>query len=406
MFPKTLAFLIISLATQEIVRSVSSQESTASDLDFVSAKCSSKLDFETIEEFYDFMRRFVALDVAAIHAEPLKKCLDHKSALIDLKELIDNYDKKRPCKQSEIVKLENYARKYFLVKKQRPWSLKFFTLFGVNIGLKCKLNLLAHLKQADTEVNLLDFIYSMASPTGWDILIAEHTKRTEEASGSKSIVNRLAKLVPALTLVEQLDFMLFDHPLNNYDSSGKDVQKTGLESSFFELASADTARELRGFLVKIVEACQNLDQLYYNSILSLARLNELGLLVSFKLVDDIHESSLLLHRWLAAASFCQVMARVQVTNNDSKLLELKIIHDDARVESRRTQYSYEAEFDDISEDARQNAWLASVSDGKWLRKDEAMFKLGSNKSVAMNRLLQFIRGLERDYVSWLNKKDQ
>lgn len=416
MLLRIVALVTISWLSQEIVNLVySSQKAENIDLDFINAKCSTKLDFQTIHEFQNFMSQVALLGAESADPLPenLKLCLNHRPALIDLKELIDNYDKKRPCKHNEVVSLENYARKHFMNKKGRPWSLKFFTLFGVNVGLRCKLNLLAHIKQADSEVDPLDFIYSMASPTGWTYLINEHTKKTMKfgtsSNAGNTIVNRVAKLVPGLTQVEQLDFMLFDQPKNrDITMVNPNDNWKGVESDTYEFDSSSVTkgafRQVYGFLAKIVESCQNLDQFYYNSILSLARLNELGLLVSIKMLDEFHESSLMLHRWLAAASFCQVMVRVRVEESASdelvpKLL-LKIIHDESLLESRRTLYSYAAEFDEISEEARANVWLASVSDGKWLRKDEAIFRSGSTKSVAMLRLRQFIKGLERDFKTW------
>lgn len=392
-----------------------------SSLDLVRRQCSQKLDFKTIDEFRKFMRIFkdVTDDSLASdnkHDEPVRKCLEDREALVALEELVDNYDRKRPCKYAEVGKLEQYARKFLLDYKRRPLSMKFFTLFGVNIGLRCKLNLLAHVKQADSEADQLDFVYTIASPTGWNVLINEHTKKSlkfgTSSYASNNVINRIAKLIPGLVQIEQLDYLSFDHARNE----NRPADWTGVEEELYDTKDADVAAKIEEFLTQIIESCKNLDQFYVNSVLSLARLNELGLVVTMDTVNELHEHSMLLHKWLAATSFCQLMTRVRVARPAAPAaaaaatqIELRILHDDKLLDSRAKLYSYVAEFDEITDEARKNVWLASVGEAAWRHRDHAMFKPAHQKdaagaSVAIKQLKQFVRGLEHDYESAKQKQ--
>lgn len=404
-----------------ISREVISTDSTDA-IEQVNKQCNSKLDFKSINEFDEFMKKFKEVASSEVHndldSSGFKRCLEDKEELFALDELVRNYDRLRPCKFSEVAKLEDHARLYYSAKR-RPLGTKFFTLFGVNIGFVCKLNLLAHIKQADNEADQLDFIYSMASPTGWNVLINEHTKKSMKFGTSShagnQVTNRLAKLVPGLNLIDQLDYLSFDHVKNNE----RDMMnlENGVEKGLHRLESGngEVAEKIGGFLVKIIESCKKLDQLYLNSILSLARLNELGLLVSYSPLANFHENSIMLHKWLAATSFCQLMARVRVQeiSDDEReglpAIKTEIIHDDNLLESRRKLYSYAAELGEIRQEALDNVWLASIPEGAWRQEDQAMFRSKSaneGQSVAMIQLSQFIRGLERDYLSMLKREQE
>jgi len=397
-------------------------------------QCNGKLDFKTIAEFRRFVEKLGLLEssVKASHTPSgpkmlatllarrddddeqssivKMKCLEksQKEALHELDQLIAHYDKKRPCKTSEIAKLEQFALRH-LLNNTRSITMRFFTLFGVNIALKCKLNLLAHLKQADSEVDQLDFIYSIASPTGWNILINEYAKKNMKFGSSthqeSQLINKIAKLVPGLSEVEDLDYLNFNHPLNDpkrmHDIL---VENDGVELGQYDLETdgGKWHTKVVESLKKVIESCRNLDQFYVNSLISLARLKELGLLVEY--LGEIHERSATLHKWLAATSFCQLMVRVEVldepNSDNTSSIKLSIMHDDKKfhLQHRRKLYSYVAEFDEIEPEAQKQAWCASVAEGRWRQRSAAMLlPSGQDQSVAMRRLKQFIRGLERTF---------
>jgi len=371
-------------------------------LELVGQSCKNKLDFKTIAEYLEFVRSLKSLDeqdlLNSSSDTSIKRCQNEKESIYALDALVEQYDRKRPCKFDQIGKLEAFAKSHLLGRK-RPLVMKFFTLFGVNIGLVCKLNLLAHVRQADTEADQSDFIYSLASPTGWNVLINELTKKsmkfgTSSHAGS-SVIYRVTKLIPGLSRVDQLDYMSFDHALN----FNKLEDWNGIERGSQRLATVQVTSKVHEFLSKIIQSCMNLDQFYVNLTLSLARLNELGLLVGHEILNELHEFSVELHKWLAATSFCQLMTRVRVGFNQTDEISLEVLHHDSLVESRNTLYSYEAEFDEISKEALESVWLASVSDSQWCQKNQAMFRSddGGKMSVAMKQLNQFIRGVERDY---------
>lgn len=394
-------FLIIICAFLEISTITTLLTEDDKIIEIVKNDCKRKLDFKTIGDFNKFLADFKWLEgnsATIIQLDPiLKRCFVHKDSLYALGELVSDYDKKRPCKFEQIAKLEDYARKHLLGNK-KSLALKFFTLFGVNIGYKCKLNLLAHLSQADSEVDQVDFIYSMASPTGWNTLINEHTKKSMKfgtsSYGEANIINRVAKLVPGFNQIDQLDYMSFDHPLNKISLSNWN----GIESFPYKFEDSLFAGKMNEYLNRIIQSCQNLDQFYLNSVLSLARLNELGLLIEFKMIDEAHEQSLTLHKWLSAASFCQLMIRVNTEIANDKI-KVQIIHDDSLIVSRRKLYSYAAEFEEINKEVAKEAWRASILEAAWVKKNQAMF--GSHddgiESFAMKQLKQFIKGLERDH---------
>lgn len=401
---KSLTLLAIILAIIEVVLTDSASE------DFIKKTCNEKLEFKSIAEFNIFFRHFKDLTengyIDFKEDKLLSRCLEEKSSIYALEQLVTNYDKKRPCKWQEIIKLEKYAKTYFADKKNRPMSLKFYTLFGVNVGFVCKMNLLAHINQADMEVDQVDFIYSMASPTGWNVLINEYTKKSLKFGSSSntegSLINRIAKLIPGLTLIEEVDYMNFDHIMNH--NIVKDWN--GVENGTFESNDLKSSQHLIKCVTKIIESCKKLDQFYFNSILSLARLKNLGLLVNFDMLSSQHEHSLMLHKWLAATSFCQLMVRVRVkkVENNDKVIGIEIFHEDTLIESRQKLYSYVAEFEDINAIAVEKAWLASVTEGNWCRRDKAIFKKvegAETESVAMKKLKQLMKGLERDYVASL-----
>lgn len=402
-------FLCTSLITICVFQfAISIASSTEDDkiLEIVKNGCKRKLDFKTISAFEEFMANFKQLEANSgpiVQKEPsLKKCFADRDSLYALHELVSQYDRKRPCKFQEVAKLESYARKHLLGNRKSS-AVKFYTLFGVNIGFRCKLNLLAHLRQADMEADQVDFIYSMASPTGWNALINDHTKKSMKFGTSSyaeaNVINRVARLIPGLDQIDQLDYLSFDHALNKISLRNWN----GLESYSHKLADPSTADKLRYDLNKIVQSCQNLDQFYVNSVLSLARLNELGLVVDSKLIDEQHERSITLHKWLSAASFCQLMVRVSVepTGEDIKV---HIAHDDSLIVSRRKLYSYVAEFEEISGEVATDAWRASILEAQWTQKNQAMFSPDEDgtTSFAMKQLKQFIRGLERDHTESLS----
>lgn len=365
--------------------------------------CKSKLDFKSIEEFYTFVTEYKQLKDFKGKNKHLNNCLDQRESILALEELIKNYDRKRPCKFDQVTKLEDYAKKHLNPhNKAKPIVLKLFTLFGVNIGFVCKLNLLAHIKQAELEVEQLDFIYSMASPTGWNILINEHTKKSMKfgvSSQANNVVNRVSKLVPGLKLIEHLTYMDFDHSM----SENRIDPWQGVEVGFFKLENIESTIKISDNLVRIIESCQNLEQFFYNLTLSLAKLNHLGLVVEFDL-NKFHEDNIILHKWLAATSFCQLMTRVKISTQKGDEIHFELIHRDDLLDNRRKVYSYEAEFDDIRPEVVDKAWLASVMEGQWLQKSAALFlanRKGGKVSLAMDQVIQFIKGLQVDHKSAL-----
>lgn len=357
-------------------------------------RCKEKLDIKSIAEFNKFIDQYK--DVVEENAVPsggnkwIEKCWSEKEAILALAELVKSYDRKRACKMDNVMRLDQYARKY-IQNNTRSIVLKFFTLFGVNIAIKCKINILAHLKQADLEVDQLDFVYSMASPTGWNVLVNEYTKKSMKFGASSNIggnlINRVAKLVPGLNQVDELEFMNFNHIMNE--------QTVAKETGSYTPEQVAVLPKLRDSMIKIIQSCKDLDQFYYNSVLSLAKLTELGLMVNF--LNDHHESSHLLHKWIAATSFCQLMVRVTVTDSTSSI-DFEIVHDDNAVVSRQKVYSYVCEWDEIVPEAVSSVWQASVPEGKWTKKKSAIFRPGMNQSMAKMRLLQFMLGLDRDFA--------
>lgn len=420
---------------QTTLKPTSDDEAKNLPLDeFVRLKCESKLKFESIRQFKEFVakhKQFVAEHAELIDKEPnkgnkfsemfklggalgggkadsMRRCIQDRQAIYDLEQLIDEYDRTRPCKMNQIEKLEKFAIKH-LLDNTKSITLRFFTLFGVQIGMICKLNLMAHLKQADSEADQLDFIYSMASPTGWNVLINEYARKSmtfgTSAHQDNKLVNRIAKLVPGLSQVEHVDYLNFQHPLNDQIARNSTL-RDDFELSSYTLEQGDKWNaKLSESLKQIISSCKNLDQFYVNSILSLTRLKELGLLVEY--LSDIHEHSLTLHKWLAATSFCQLMVRVDLIDSDNMIkgaYNLKILHDDVKFnnENRHKLYSYVAEFEDIQPEALESAWCASVPEGQWRQKSEAMFlqsNKGESQSVAMRLLKQYIKGLERTFES-------
>lgn len=384
-----------------IASAIDSKESMTS-LDVIRKDCNSSLKFKSIDKFLHFMEHFKQFkDFDSIDSKSdtlLKRCIEDRESLYALEELVSHYDKKRPCKFKEVAKLEEYAKKFLIHK--RPISIRFFTLFGVNVGFHCKVNLLAHLKQADTEVEQLDFFYSISSPTGWNVLINEYTKKTMKfgtsSNAGNGVINRVAKLVPGLAQIDELDYLSFDHVKNNI--SIEDWQ--GVEYGSYKAKGIELSLKVYSAVEQVIQSCQNLDQFYVNSVLSLARLNELGLLVSFDTLNELHEYSLMLHKWLVAASFCQLLVRVKVhPQDDVNEIKFRIEHNDNRVDSRRKLYSYVAEFKEIAKEAVDSAWLANVRGGQWRKSQQAMFRPNESgkTSVAMKQFKQFLRGLERDY---------
>ena len=203
------------------------EEEQQQQAEWLETKCRQKLNFQTIGEFRHFVgvyRNHLGRQLPASSSSKPKRptladllhapsagaqsgCLADQEAILALDKLVADYDRRRPCKMSEVAKLEQFARKFLLQNTAHSKVLRFFTLFGVQIGLKCKLNLLAHLKQADAEVDQMDFVHSMASPTGWNVLANELAKKAMKFGSSthqeSQVVNRIAKLVPGLSQVDQ-----------------------------------------------------------------------------------------------------------------------------------------------------------------------------------------------------------
>ena len=376
--------------------------------------CKKKLSFKSIAEFNEFVEDLREIDEkgAGLQFEKglvhLDGCLMEKEPIYALHELVNNYEKERPCKYSEVTKLEDYAKKYLLHNTQAK-TLNFFTLFGVSIGITCRINLLAHLKQADSEADQLDFIYSIASPSGWSTLINEYTKKSMKFSTSghpdSHVINRIAQLVPGLSQIDQLSYLNFNHAMNDAESS----QHASRESGTYELKSADLRPKVVESLHKIIESCKNLDKFYVNSVLSMAKLKSLDLMVDF--LNDLHDRSALLHKWLVATSFCQLMARVNMVtpNGDSSsqkpTIEYEIIHSDNLLRNRHKLYSYAAPFEEIHERAKELAWQAMVNEGSWRQKSDAMWQPNKQQpaiSIAMKLLVQYIRGVENDIQQGLD----
>lgn len=392
---------------------LSSQENDETLESFLERSCHEKLDFKTIREFNVFVVKFRSWSeshkTGAMMNRALQRCLDDAKAIYDLEKLVRNYDKSRPCKYREVGKLEQYAND-FLSGSRRPLSVKFFTLFGANVGFHCMLNLLAHIKQADREVDQVDFIHSLASPLGWNVMINEYTKKSlkfgvSSHSGS-DVINRVARLIPGLSQLEQLDYLHFKHPKDKLPERvlHSDSWRQGIEEG--ELILPETGPEMServiGFARQIIEACRRLDQFYLNSILALARLNSLGLLIEFGELNDLHENSHMLHKWLAAASFCQLMVRVRVDmEGTSGAIKLQVLHDDQQVESRRQLYSYMAPFDEIDTRVLEKVWMTRLMEASWRQNSGALFKAGQESSVPMRQVKKFLQGLARDYSAYV-----
>lgn len=409
-------FFVLSTLTSSFV--VAGRNNGQTELQtWLGSQCKAGLDFKTIAEYDSFVANLKLFEeqLAAptkkliVKLPSLVKCLEEKETIYALKELMDQYNKQRPCKFSEVTKLEDFAKRHLLNNK-RTMASKFFTLFGVSIGVRCRINLLAHLKQADSEADQMDFIYSMASPTGWDTLINEYIKKSMKFGTSShyenNVVSRIARLVPGLSQIDQVDFLNFNHSMNNQENSNS-VLKNGIELGSHKFKDVNLKPQVLESLDKIIDSCQNLDKFYVNSVLSMARLRELGLLVDF--LNDLHDNSALLHKWLVATSFCQLMARVRLVPEDegtksSNKIMFEIVHDDDLLEHRRGLYSYAAPFEEIHEKATELAWRASVNEANWRQKSEAMW-LHSNEaaagSMAMKQLGQFIKGVEEDFKQGL-----
>ena len=116
--------------------------------------------------------------------------------------------------------------------------------------------------------------------------------------------------------------------------------------------------------------------------------------------------------WLAAASFCQLMARVRLLSEPadhapaSSTIKFEILHEEQLLESRRQLYSYVAKFDEISERARELVWRASVAGGSWKQRSAAMFHADQGQSVAMRQVRQYFKGVEQNFKLELEEQLQ
>jgi hypothetical protein len=374
--------------------------------------CKRKLKFKTIARYNNFVRELKTIEASGpIQLDKdlgyLALCLAEKESLYALQELMENYDKDRPCKYSEVTKLEEYAKKY-LLNNTKARALKFFTYFGVTVGMYCRTYLMAHLKQADSEVEPLDFIYSTASPTGWNTLINEYTSKSLKFGVStneeNSVINKVARLVPGLTQIDQLEYLDFHHAMDDVESS----QYANFETGSHKVKNITLKPQIINSLNKIIESCVKLEKFYLNSVLSMAKLKNLGLSVDF--LNGLHDRSALLHKWLVAASFCQLMVRVKIITTDNEAtnhvdaIDYELVHNDARLKSRLELYSYAAPFDEIHEKAPTLSLQAQVNEAAWRQKNEAMWPSSKAKpaiSVAMRLLVQYIKGVENDFKQGL-----
>lgn len=382
MHTATIITIVVSLSSLSLVNAGSLTNDEELKQIIVSA-CNNRLKFKQISEFEDFLANFNELltretlvtELMAEGASSVltKRCIVEKEAIFAMAKVMK--ERERPCKPDNVELLMDLAQFWLVDYKRNPVTNgkrsiinEFFTLYAVELAYQCKRHLLAHLNQADEKVNPLDFVRVLSTPLGWEELMKEHTSKAlkfgKSTNGRNDVVNKLSSLIAGLRRIEHMD-LIIEEPMPLVAT--EPVEEEPMKE--YEITA-----QAYNYLKQIIESCQNLEQFYLGNIMSLARLQQLGVVFDMGQIDEHHDASASMHKWLAVTSFCQTFSMVQMEQisyeNESQLqssdpasivkMKARILKDIRKAKHRQRYYTYVAPIKEIGDFARDKSWLVTM----------------------------------------------
>lgn len=370
----------------------------------IEKQCELRLNFGTLSEFEQFIKDFtVLLQEPIVTNKSLKKCLKDSEAIMDLASLVSRQD---VCDMQRIDELVAYHRKYFvggnLLKNRNPITRRFFTRYAIQVAFICKKNLFNNLELAKSELKDRSRVFEEAKERVYmdEPSIRSNIKLIEEQPDEPATSNVKPQSEAELTLSEyrealtQLrlpeDILTFDTEECKNHKSRKTLISRDKSQTFFKPALM----------------CHQLHRYYAGSLLSIARLANIGYTAPFEDLDARIANSPIIRDWIIAVQVCEPMMHMRITETRGEMAVVDTCSEKVNAIERMV---FDDSFEDLnntlldelipkSESTRHHAQKIMKSALKKMAKIDLMkqLKSGANKSTIFKRSLMasIHRGLD------------
>lgn len=261
-----------------------------------------QFDFKGVSEFNTFLESFKTMGVDQLNKERVpERFIEDRTAILDLEKVISSEE---VCAYHKIDELVNYHKTYFASKiKIKPITHHFFKKFAVQVAYTCKSNLLQNLRKAREELGQNSKVFEEAKKRVFneEPSVRSNIKLLQEQPSEPATANVKPKDDFELTLGEYREALArLKRP---EDILTFDADECKESKHRYTKVSSD---KLQTFL-KPALMCHQLHRYYAGSILSIARLANIGYMALNDILDKQLLEDPMLRDWIMAAQVCDPM---------------------------------------------------------------------------------------------------
>ena len=271
----------------------------------VATYCANGLDFVSINQFKDFIEEFKQKsEIELSHEKIDKHCIKHRQAILDMEEIVSI---RNVCDAYKIDSMVDYHKKYLKTSKlstqSKPMTRKFFTKYAIQVAYTCKRNLLRNLELAREELRDRSKVFEEARDRVYrdEPSIQSNIKLIEEQPDDPAATNVKPRDEAELTLSEYREALTkLRRPEDILTFERKDCKT----SSHRKIT---IARDELQIFFKPALMCHQLNRYYAGSILSIAKLANIG----YSAIDGDLDVQLIdnqtVRDWLIVVQVCDPM---------------------------------------------------------------------------------------------------
>lgn len=294
------SFIVSTIVVLLVINSVddcSTSDPISSLKSLVAKKEVTTPEFDSIDQFKDFVEEAKKKDSKWLHANDAE-------AILELDSILTTHE---VCSPSKIDELVEYHKKYLtqnkIFKRKKPVVHKFFTQYAIQIAYTCKKSLIRNLETARQELQDRSKVFEEATEKVYneEPSIKSNIKLIEEQLDSPVSSNvkpkdevelSFGEYREALTQLRQPeDILTFDRD-DCLQSRHREIKvSTDKLQTFFKPALM----------------CQQLHRYYAGSLLSIAKLANIGYAAYNEELDSKLLSNPMLKDWIVAVQVCEPM---------------------------------------------------------------------------------------------------
>lgn len=382
--------------------------------DLVEKYCKLGLNFESINEFEKFMSEFLKLSNDQLASrKSLKICASDSEAIRALAELITTKD---VCDMQRIDQLIAYHKQFFIKKgilrsHRKLITHEFFTRYAIQVALVCKRNLFKNLELARAELKDRSKVFEEAKERVYndEPAIKSNIKLIEEQPDDPPTSNVKPRDEAEITLSEYREALA--HLKQPEDILTFDPEECKNRKGTETLISKD---KIQTFF-KPALMCHQLHRYYAGSILSIAKLANIGYVAPQVELDNRIADDPIIREWIVAVQVCEPMMHMK--GNEATRGEMVVVDTCSEKISAIEPIVYEDSFDDFenslldelipkSEATRRHAQKIMKSMLKKMAKVNLMkqLKSGGSKKSIFKRSLMMATHKESQYVGGRSSK--